>query len=81
MNSLFEVHCSDEEVRRFTDINDRLYAMTESMYERARMVNELIKTMPLHEKDDDVEVEAKLRFWEDGAPSVLEKHEICFYRL
>ena len=75
LNSLFEVHCSDEEVRRFTAINDKLYTMTESMYERARMVNELIKTMPLHEKDDDVEVEAKLRFWEDGAPSVLERED------
>ena len=72
LNSMFEVHCSDEEVRRFTAINDKLYTMTESMYERARMVNDLIKTMPLHEKDDDVEVEAKLKFWEDGAPSVLE---------
>ena len=79
MNSLFEVHCSDEEVRRFTAINDKLYAMTESMYERARMVNDLIKTMPLHEKDDDVEVEAKLKFWEDGAPSVLEIEDDEFY--
>ena len=79
LNSLFEVHCSDEEVRRFTAINDKLYTMTESMYERARMVNELIKTMPLHEKDDDVEVEAKLRFWEDGAPSVLEIEDDEFY--
>ena len=79
LNSMFEVHCSDEEVRRFTDINDKLYTMTERMYERARMVNELIKTMPLHEKDDDVEVEAKLRFWEDGAPSVLEIEDDEFY--
>lgn len=79
LNSLFEVHCSDEEVRRFTAINDKLYAMTESMYERARMVNDLIKTMPLHEKDDDVEVEAKLKFWEDGAPSVLEIEDDDFY--
>jgi hypothetical protein len=53
--------------------------MTESMYERARMVNDLIKTMPLHEKDDDVEVEAKLKFWEDGAPSVLEIEDDEFY--
>ena len=53
--------------------------MTESMYERARMVNDLIKTMPLHEKDDDVEVEAKLKFWEDGAPSVLEIEDDDFY--
>lgn len=79
LNSLFEVHCSDEEVRRFTAINDKLYTMTESMYERARMVNELIKTMPLHEKDDDVEVEAKLKFWEDRAPSVLEIEDDEFY--
>ena len=79
LNSLFEVHCSDEEVRRFTAINDKLYTMTESMYERARMVNDLIKTMPLHEKDDDVEVEAKLKFWEDGAPSVLEIEDDEFY--
>ena len=79
LNSLFDVHCSDEEVRRFTAINDKLYTMTESMYERARMVNELIKTMPLHEKDDEVEVEAKLKFWEDGAPSVLEIEDDEFY--
>lgn len=79
LNSLFEVHCSDEEVRRFTAINDKLYTMTESMYERARMLNDLIKTMPLHEKDDDVEVEAKLKFWEDGASSVLEIEDDEFY--
>ena len=79
LNSMFEVHCSDEEVRRFTDINDKLYTMTERMYERARMVNKLIKTMPLHEKDDEVEVEANLRFWEDGAPSVLEIEDDEFY--
>lgn len=81
LNSLFEVHCSDEEVRRFTAINDKLYTLTERMYERPRMVNELIKTMPLYEKDDDVEVEAKLRFWEDGAPSVLEIEDDEFYGL
>ena len=79
LNSMFEAHCSDEEVRRFTAINDKLFTMTESMYERARMVNDLIKTMPLHEKDDDVEVEAKLKFWEDGAPSVLEIEDDEFY--
>ena len=79
LNSMFEVHCSDEEVRRFIAINDKLYTMTENMYERARMVNELIKTMSLHKKDDDVEVEAKLKFWEDGAPSVLEIEDDDFY--
>ena len=79
LNSLFEVHCTDEEVRRFSAINDKLYEMTERMYERARMVNQLIKTMPLHEKDDDVDVEAKLKFWEDGASSVLELEDDGYY--
>lgn len=72
LNILFDEHCTDEEVRRFAAINDKLFEMTERMYERATMVNELIKTMPLHEKDDDVDVEAKLKFWEDGVSSVLE---------
>ena len=79
LNNLFDEHCTDEEVRRFAAINDKLYEMTERMYERARMVNELIKTMPLHEKDDDVDVEAKLKFWEDGASSVLEIEDDAYY--
>lgn len=79
LNNLFYIHCSDEEVTRFANMNGKLYSMTERMYERARMVNEFIETMPLHEKDDDVMVEAKLRFWEDGASSVLEIEEDEFY--
>ena len=79
LNNLFDEHCTDEEVRHFAAINDKLYEMTERMYERARMVNELIKTMPLHEKDDDVEVEATLKFWEDGASSVLEIEDDAYY--
>ena len=79
LNNLFDEHCTDEEVRRFAAINDKLYEMTERMYERARMVNQLIKTMPLHEKDDDVDVEAKLKFWEDGASSVLEIEDDAYY--
>ena len=79
LNNLFDEHCTDEEVRRFAAINDKLYEMTERMYERARMVNELIKTMPLHEKDDDVDVEAKLKFWEDGASSILEIEDDAYY--
>ena len=79
LNNLFDEHCTDEEVRRFAAINDKLYEMTEQMYERARMVNQLIKTMPLHEKDDDVDVEAKLKFWEDGASSILEIEDDAYY--
>jgi hypothetical protein len=79
LNNLFYIHCSDEEVTRFANVNGKLYSLTERMYERARMVNEFIETMPLHEKDDDIMVEAKLRFWEDGASSVLEIEEDEFY--
>ena len=54
LNNLFENHCTDEEVRRFAAVNEQLYNMTQRMYERTRMVNDFIKTMPLHEKDDGV---------------------------
>ena len=79
LNKLFENHCTDEEVRRFTAINNQLYDMTQRMYERTRMLNDLIKAMPLHEKDDDVMIEANLKFWEDGAISVLELEDDGFY--
>lgn len=79
LNNLFHVHCSDEEVQRFTDVNKQLYDLTERMYERTRMVNELIRSMPVHEKDDDIKVEAKLRFWEDGEPSVLKIEDDAYY--
>ena len=79
LNNLFDNHCTDEEVRRFVAVNEQLYDMTQRMYERTRMLNDFIKTMPLHEKDDDVTVEANLRFWDDGAASVLELEDDDFY--
>lgn len=79
LNNLFHVHCSDEEVQRFTDVNKQLYDLTERMYERTRMVNELIKSMPVHKKDDDIKVEAMLRFMEDGEPSVLKIEDDAYY--
>ena len=79
LNNLFENHCTDEEVRRFAAVNEQLYNMTQRMYERTRMLNDFIKTMPLHEKDDDLTVEANLRFWDEGAASVLELEDDDFY--
>ena len=79
LNNLFEYHCTAQEVTRFAAINDQLHNMTQGMYERTKMLNELIKTMPLHEKDDDVVVQANLKFWDDGAMSVLELEDDAFY--
>lgn len=79
LNDLFEYHCSDAEVERFTAVNEMLYGMTKSMYERTRMLGDCIKSMPLHPKDDDVEIEARLRFWNDCAPSVLQLEDDSFY--
>ena len=53
--------------------------MTQQMYERTRMLNEFIRNMPIHEKDDDVVVEANLKFWDDGVMSVLELEDDAFY--
>ena len=66
LNNLFDNHCTDEEVRRFAVVNEQLYDMTQRMYERTRMLNDFINMMPLHEKDDDLTVEANLRFWDDA---------------
>ena len=60
LNNLFDNHCTDEEVRSFAAVNEQLYDMTQRMYERTRMLNDFINMMPLHEKDDDVTVEANL---------------------
>lgn len=79
LNELFDEHCSEEEVRRFTAVNDKLYGMTQRMYERVRLVKEQLQSMPLHKEDDDVMVEAKLCFWEDRASSVLELEDDGYY--
>ena len=79
MNNLFDNHCTDEEVRRFAAVNAQLYDMTQQMYERTKMLNEFIRNMPIHEKDDDVVVEANLKFWDDGVMSVLELEDDAFY--
>ena len=79
LNELFDKHCSEEEVRRFAAVNSRLYGMTQRMYERVNMVNEHLQSMPLHEEDDDVMIEAKLCFWEDGTSSVLELEDDGYY--
>ena len=79
LNELFDEHCSEEEVRRFTAVNNKLYGMTQRMYERVRLAKEHLQSMPLHEEDDDVMVEAKLCFWGDGASSVLELEDDGYY--
>ena len=49
------------------------------MYERVNIAKEHLQSMPLHEEDDDITVEAKLCFWEDGASSVLELEDDGYY--
>ena len=79
LNTLFDEHCSEEEVRRFSAVNSKLYGMTQRMYERVNIVKEHLQSMPMHEEDDDVMVEAKLCFWEDRASSVLELEDDGYY--
>lgn len=50
---MFHSHCTDDEINQFVKINEHLYAATQHMYERAKMVQDLMLTMPIHAKDDD----------------------------
>lgn len=79
LNCLFEIHCTDREVERFAAVNERLYNLTRHMYERTDMLNDFIKSMPLHEEDDDIMVNAYLRLWDDAGSSVLEFDDDDFY--
>ena len=58
---------------------EMLYNLTRHMYERTDMLNDFIKSMPLHEEDDDIMVNAYLRLWDDAGSSVLEFDDDDFY--
>ena len=72
LNKMFHGHCTDDEINQFIKINEHLYAATQHMYERAKMAQDLMLTMPIHAKDDDIWVESKLRFWDDDPVSTLD---------
>ena len=78
LNNMFDI-CETDETAHFTRINEQIEAATRKMYERTRLFKEFLSSMPVEESDDDIEVEAYLRFWNDGEEGVLELETDSFY--
>lgn len=72
LNTMFYDHCNDSEIVRFIMINEHLYDATQHMYERAKMVQDLMLAMSVHQEDDDIWIESNLKFWKEDAVCSLE---------
>jgi hypothetical protein len=62
LSKMFQIHCSDSEVKRIEDINDKLYKLTSDMFQQARSTCHNVNTMLKQLDCDDCWFEASLRF-------------------
>lgn len=72
LTELFKIHCTEAEVRRIEQVNDKLLEMTREMFERTGQVYRHFLDMPRDRSDEDLEVEGTLKYWEDFEPLQLE---------
>lgn len=79
LSKMFEQHCSDAEVKRFEELNDKLYSLTCDMFSRTGKMFRAMLDMPKDERDDDMTVEGCLRYWGDDAQDVLRLEDDDFY--
>ncbi len=79
LSKMFEIHCGEAEVARLEALNDRLLTLTQDMFSRTSKMYRYILDMPLDEKDDDIEVQGSLRYWDDGLHTILELEDDAFY--
>ena len=79
LNKMFAIHCTDQEVRRLEQLNDKLLTLSNQMYARTASFYRHILDMPKEEKDDDIEIEGSLRYWDDGYSTILELEDDAFY--
>lgn len=79
ISKLFEMHCSDAEVKRLESVNAHLYELTQDMFGRTGKLYRNLLDLPKDAKDDDLTVEGTLRFWGDTAQDVLHLEDDEFY--
>lgn len=79
LSKMFQIHCSDAEVARIESLNAKLYELTQQMFKRTGNFYRYILDMPLETRDDDIEVEGSLRFWEDDKSDILHLEDDDFY--
>ena len=77
LTRLFEIHCTEAEVRRIERVNAKLLEMTNEMFERTGQVYRHFLDMPRDRSGEDIEVEGTLRFWEDA--EALRQEDDDFY--
>ena len=72
LTRLFEIHCTEAEVRRIERVNSKLLEMTREMFERTGQVYRHFLDMPRDRSGEDIEVEGTLKYWEDTEALQLE---------
>ena len=79
LSKMFEIHCSEAEVRRMEIVNDNLYSLTRDLFSRTGKMYRNILDLPADPKDDDLTVEGTLKYWGDSAQDVLHLEDDEFY--
>ncbi len=77
LERLFEIHCTEAEVRRIEQVNAKLLEMTREMFERTGQVYRHFLDMPRDRSEEDLEVEGTLKYWEDA--EALQMEDDDFY--
>ena len=60
LSKMFEIHCSELEVKRMENVNAHLYELTCDMFSRTGRMYRNILNLPMDPKDDDLTVEGTL---------------------
>ena len=79
LSKMFEMHCSEAEVRRMESVNAHLYTLTCDLFSRTGKMYRNILDLPMEPKDDDLTVEGTLKYWGDTAQDVLHLEDDDFY--
>ena len=79
LSKMFEIHCSEAEVKRMDSVNAHLYELTCDMFSRTSRMYRNILDLPMDPKDDDLTVEGTLKYWGDSAQDVLRLEDDEFY--
>jgi len=79
ISKMFQIHCNETEVARIESLNEKLLELTQQMFRRTGSFYRYILDMPLEEKDDDIEIEGSLRYWDDWKSGILHLEDDEFY--
>lgn len=79
LSKMFELHCSDAEVKRIEDLNTQLLDLTKVLFDRTAKVYRGILDMPGDDGDDDLSVEGELLYMGESSKDILQLEDDAFY--